>query len=458
MRNSRILLISFIIICFHYTNGHATSQDSTLLGRSAYQQMFFLKYIEQNEPVKGFASDIEFLDFMKDLSKSWSNSVPKQSKAYKRLDIYAVMWAAEKCFKKELPNNSKCLIYAEIALPSFINDIEYLKEKLTSNDSSIIDASNLIRISSLTWATDQRPTFDCDLGNEQWKKLKKLISEYPDIIQNYLDSDLVKKSLTIPKNNYIKRIYFSAKNIYPILELNDKLYENKLDELYKDLDATITNSGSYLYIYVLIGKKLFEKYNNNSQKDKAYAILDLLGKNTSNSTLSRTELKGLYEKVAQQEGLERYSNIKSNKKILALSNSQKVLDLNLFDATNNKNYSNTKLNNKLIILDFWSVGCGPCIKKIPNLNLIHKKHKDIVTLISINSDIKLKLEKLQDFIKDKAINYPVLVDNNANLMKEFNLIGWPAYFLIDRNGFFFKEPTENRINLSLDEIEQYLNR
>jgi cytochrome c biogenesis protein CcmG/thiol:disulfide interchange protein DsbE len=112
----------------------------------------------------------------------------------------------------------------------------------------------------------------------------------------------------------------------------------------------------------------------------------------------------------------------------------------------------------LIILDFWSVGCGPCIKKIPNLNLIHKKHKDIVTLISINSDVKLKLKKLQDFIKDKAINYPVLVDNNANLMKEFNLIGWPAYFLIDRNGFFFKEPTENRINLSLDEIEQYLNR
>lgn len=458
MTKSKQLLFSFLLICFLFNNGYATSKDSTLLKRGLYQQMFLSKNIKLSEPDNGFMSDIEFLDFMKALSKKWANSVPNQSDAYKRLDIYAVMWATYRLFKKELPDNSKCLIYSKIALPSFINDIEYLKEKLNSKDSSMVDATNLIRRATLDWATSQPPTFNCDLDNEQWGNLKNLIYEYPDIIQEYIDSDLVKNSLTQSKNDYLRSLYFSAKSIYPILELQDKLYENQLDKLYEDLDSMMPNSRDDLYMYVLIGKKLFERYFNNQQKDKAYAVLDLLAENTSNNSLSRVELKGLYEKVAQQEGLQRYSDIASKKNALTLSNSQKELDLNLFDATSNKNYFNAGLNNKLMILDFWSVSCGPCIKKIPNLNLIHEKHKDIVTLISINSDIKLKLSKLQDFIKDKAISYPVLVDNKADLMKEFNVIGWPAYFLIDSNGFFFKEPIENRINLSLEEIEEYLNR
>jgi len=459
MNNPKKLLFSFVLIFIFLESSNATTKDSILSSRGFHQQMFLVEYIKQNEPTTGFETDTDVLNFLQNSSKKWVSLVPNQSESYKRMDIYSIMWATEKLFKNKLPLNSKCLIYSKIALPSFISDIEYLKEKLKSNNSNTINAANLIRMSSLTWATNQPPTFNCELKYEQWKKSTKLIYEYPDIIQEYLDSDLVKNSITESKYKTLKRVHLSAKSIIPILKLQDKLYENKLDELFGDLNSRIDNSGDDLYMYVLIGKNLFEKYLNNLQIDKAYAVLDLLAKNTSNNSLSRIELKELYAKVAKEEGLQRFNDIAKKKEILILSNLHKDLDLKLFDATNNEYFSNIKFKNKLIILDFWSVGCGPCIKKIPNLNLLYEKNKDYVTLISINSDLKLKLEELQKFIKNKGINYPVLVDSNqANLMKKFNVTGWPAYFLIDSNGFFFKEPIENRIKLSLDEIEEYLNK
>jgi len=436
---------------------NAFSIDSTLSNRSLNQQKFLIEYVKRNKPVEGFGTDTELLDFLQNSSKKWANQVPKQSEVYKRIDTYAIMWATEVLFKKELPLNSKCLIYSKIALPSFIKDIEYLKEKIKSKDDKTIDAANLIRISSLDWGTNQWPTFNCELEYEQWKKATKLISEYPDIIQEYLDSDLIKNSISESKYKTLKRVHYYAKNIIPILELQDKLYKNKLDELFRDLNSRIGNSGDDLYMYVFIGKNLFEKFLNNLQTNKANAVLDLLAKNTSNNSLPRAELKALYEKVSKEEGLQRFNDIAPKKEILTLSNSHKNLVLKLFDATKNEYFSNTKFKNKLIILDFWSVNCGPCIKKIPNLNLIHKNYKDYVTVISINSDLKLKLEKLQKFIENNKINYPVLVDTKEeNLMKEFNISGLPTYYLIDSNGFHFKEPIENRIKLSLDEIEDYL--
>ena len=459
MTRFKQLLFIFILICFLFNNSFATSKDSTLVKRGLYQQMFLAKNIKESEPVNGFASDIEFLDFMKGLSKKWANSVPNQSDTYKRLDTYVVMWATYRLFKKKLPDNSKCLVYSEIALPSFINDFEYLKGILKSNDSSIIDAIGLLRKSNLAWATNQPPTFNCDLNKEQWRNLKNVMFEYPNVIQEIMDSDLVQKSVTDSQYNRLKNLYSSAKNIYPILELQDKIYENKFDDLYKELESKISSSGDDLYMYILISKNLFENYISNRQIDKAYAILDLLAKNTSNSSLSRIELESLYEKAGKLEGLKRYANVARTENTLVLSDFQKKFDLALFDATNNEYYSNTKQNNNPLILDFWSVNCAPCIKKIPDLNKIYEKYKNDVTLISINSDLNLELKTLQRFLKDKGINYPVLVDNvKADLMSKFKVTGWPTYFLIDSNGFFFKEPVENRIYLSLEEIEEYLNR
>ncbi|HEX6981438.1 MAG TPA: TlpA disulfide reductase family protein [Balneolaceae bacterium] len=113
----------------------------------------------------------------------------------------------------------------------------------------------------------------------------------------------------------------------------------------------------------------------------------------------------------------------------------------------------------MVVLDFWSVSCGPCIEEIPRLNDLAKKYSDKTTLISINSDLLYgsTKEELQEFVAEHNIRYPVILDTQQkNLMQQFGVNGWPARFLLNKEGYFFEEPVENRIKLSLREIENYL--
>ena len=114
-----------------------------------------------------------------------------------------------------------------------------------------------------------------------------------------------------------------------------------------------------------------------------------------------------------------------------------------------------------MLIDFWSVSCGPCIEEIPNLNDLAKKYDDKITLISINNDLLYgsDREEIEKFVEVHKIQYPVILDNEQkNLMQQFGVNGWPARFLLNKEGYLFEESVEDRIKLSLNEIENHLNK
>jgi len=41
---------------------------------------------------------------------------------------------------------------------------------------------------------------------------------------------------------------------------------------------------------------------------------------------------------------------------------------------------------KTVLLDFWSLGCGPCIKSMPVLKQLHEKAGDRLEIVSISLD------------------------------------------------------------------------
>ncbi len=44
--------------------------------------------------------------------------------------------------------------------------------------------------------------------------------------------------------------------------------------------------------------------------------------------------------------------------------------------------------NKVTMLNFWGVGCGPCIEEMPGLERLYQEHKDQgFTIIGITTDI-----------------------------------------------------------------------
>ena len=90
----------------------------------------------------------------------------------------------------------------------------------------------------------------------------------------------------------------------------------------------------------------------------------------------------------------------------------------------------------LIILDLWATWCGPCIKAMPHLSEVGKKHRDRVKIVAMTEEAP---EVVTDFIKKnpKLFTFPVALDIKgktfARYKKAFGFRGIPVTFLI-RNG------------------------
>jgi len=132
-----------------------------------------------------------------------------------------------------------------------------------------------------------------------------------------------------------------------------------------------------------------------------------------------------------------------------------------YNATSGDTLRLDSTRTEFTVLEFWSTSCGPCIKEIPALNEFAEKYWGRVTFLSINSDLQYgrTVRELQTFIREHGITYPVLLDSESEqLMKRYQVGGWPARFLLDRSGYLYRDPFERRMKLSLNEIRRFLER
>jgi len=89
---------------------------------------------------------------------------------------------------------------------------------------------------------------------------------------------------------------------------------------------------------------------------------------------------------------------------------------------------------KVVLLDFWATYCGPCKIEIPWFMDFERKHKDqgfSVLGVSMDDD---GWDAVKPFINDLAINYRVVVGNDATADKFGGIEALPTTFLIDRDG------------------------
>ncbi len=70
------------------------------------------------------------------------------------------------------------------------------------------------------------------------------------------------------------------------------------------------------------------------------------------------------------------------------------------------------LEGKIILLEFFGHRCPPCLKSIPHLIKLQKKHKDRLAIIAIEVQ-GLNNKQLTAFAKEKGINYITVSDEKA---------------------------------------------
>ena len=114
---------------------------------------------------------------------------------------------------------------------------------------------------------------------------------------------------------------------------------------------------------------------------------------------------------------------------------QNLKNFNLKDTQNTTQTFEKLKGEKLTVIDFWATWCKPCLKAIPELNIINEQYRNKgVAFISINCDGPRSVAKVGPMSKSLQINYPVLLDIDSTVKTQLNLSAFPTLILVDTKG------------------------
>jgi peroxiredoxin len=96
---------------------------------------------------------------------------------------------------------------------------------------------------------------------------------------------------------------------------------------------------------------------------------------------------------------------------------------------------------KTVMINFWAVWCGPCVKELPAINAVSKEWegKGVVVLPIASNENGETFTLVEQYINANNYNFPhVLFDANGQATKLYGIAKWPTTFFIDADGVIKK--------------------
>ncbi len=123
--------------------------------------------------------------------------------------------------------------------------------------------------------------------------------------------------------------------------------------------------------------------------------------------------------------------MKADAALVAADASRQKADITLTDLGGMK-WNLKSLKGKVVLVNFWATWCPPCRKEMPDLQALYDRFKSQGFVILAISDEEAKVVK--PFLAERKISYPVLLDADSKVTKQFQVVGIPKTFIYDRNG------------------------
>lgn len=185
-------------------------------------------------------------------------------------------------------------------------------------------------------------------------------------------------------------------------------------------------------ILAMFYKKLFKKFNNMK---KHLGTLKKLGGTLLIISGLIMSFNGI-NKINEN----RKDNSKAQVENKTENNKVKALDFTLYDQYG-KEHKLSDYKGKTVFLNIWATWCPPCKAEMPYIeelyNEYNKNNDDVIILgVSTPNLGKEGDEKhISDFLKDNGYTFPVVFDNNADLIYGYSIQAFPSTLIIDKDGY-----------------------
>ncbi len=124
------------------------------------------------------------------------------------------------------------------------------------------------------------------------------------------------------------------------------------------------------------------------------------------------------------------SNLDMTLKPFAGQMQPRTIELNNVDG---EVFTRNHYTGKVTVINFWASWCGPCVEEIPALNRLRERMRGKpFELISIN--YAEKPQQVRDFLESVKVDFPVLLDEDGSYSAKWNVLVYPATFVIAMDG------------------------
>jgi thiol-disulfide isomerase/thioredoxin len=108
-----------------------------------------------------------------------------------------------------------------------------------------------------------------------------------------------------------------------------------------------------------------------------------------------------------------------------------------FTAVDGRTVDLGAMKGKVVLVDFWATGCGPCVAELPALKAAYDRlHERGFEVIGISCDTDR--ERLLNFVKKNGYPWPQYFDGKQQVdnkfTQQYGIDGIPRMFLVDRQG------------------------
>jgi thiol-disulfide isomerase/thioredoxin len=121
---------------------------------------------------------------------------------------------------------------------------------------------------------------------------------------------------------------------------------------------------------------------------------------------------------------------------LALGGNGKVVgqaaDFTLKDLQD-KSHTLFQCRGKVVLLNFWATWCPPCRSEMPALQKLYEQaDKTRFAMVTVN--MGENREDVAKFMKNNGYTFPVLIDKDGVVARQYNVNGIPTTLVINETG------------------------